>query len=213
VALAYLILLLLPLAAVGYIVWDHKRKRAQREAVSTGRMHELLGAAAHAPPPAPPVQPEIAVTPATEKPPAPVAAYTLRERLLSPPQTLLYFLLKTTLPEHLVFAQTTVASVLEAGPGLAAYAREEQARTFSRHLIDFVITDRSTHPLCAVTLVSAADPQHAVLAFLRIWFAAAGIRFVEIDSAALPRREDVRAVVLGDEQHESAHVNESRISE
>jgi hypothetical protein len=208
-AVLYFFLLLLPIAAVVYIVWDHRRKRAERDAVAAGRMQELLGAAAHAPPPAETTQPEVAVTPAVEKPPEPVAAYSLRERLLSPPQTLLYFLLKTTLPDHLVFAQTTVGSVLEAGPGLAAYAREEQARTFSRHIVDFVVTDRGTHPLCAVKLTGAADPQPAALASMRAWFANAGIRFLEIDSAALPRRDEVRALVLGDEPRESARTGES----
>jgi hypothetical protein len=208
-AFAYALLLLLPVAAVGYLVWDHRRKKASREAVSAGRMEELLGVAAHAPPVEPSSAPRTAApeTPAVRTAGASAqsnvtapASYLLRTRLLTPPQTLLYYLLKTGLPDHAIFAQMPVAAVLEAGAGLAAYAREEQARIFARHVIDFVIADKSTRPVAVVKLTAGGDTQNAALVLMRSWFAAAGVRYVELDSTALPRREAVRAVVLGDEE-------------
>ncbi|HLA70249.1 MAG TPA: DUF2726 domain-containing protein, partial [Steroidobacteraceae bacterium] len=106
------------------------------------------------------------------------------------------YLLKTALPDHVIFAQTPVGAVLDAGPGLAAYAREEQARTFARHVVDFVIADTSTRPVAVVKL-TVGDMQQSALVWLRTWFAGAGVRYVEIDAAALPRKEAVRALVLG----------------
>lgn len=193
----YLLLVLLPIAAVGYIVWDHKRKIAQREADSAGRMEALLGVAVHAP------RAEVADTvsdPAAVagELPRPAMPYVLRERLLTPPQTLLYYLLKTSLPDHAVFAQMSVATVLDSAATVAAYAREEQARIFARHIVDFVITDKSTRPVTVLKLTHAGETQPAALSAMRTWFAAAGVRFVEIDAAALPRKDAVRALVLGD---------------
>ena len=212
---AYLLLFLLPIAAIAYIIWDHKRKRASREAASAGRIEELIAVAAKTTPAETSVAPasdvQSAITPsatsgvaasASAAAPSPgasiPAAYALRERLLSPPQTLLYYLLRTGLPDYVVFAQTPVALVLEPGAGLAAYAREEQARIFARQSVDFVIADKSTRPIAVVKLAAAAEAQHASLSLLRTWFAAVGVRYVELDPAALPRREAVRAVVLGE---------------
>jgi hypothetical protein len=194
-AFAYLLLLLVPVAVVVYIIWDFRRKAAQREAVSAGRMEQLLGVATHAPP-AEPTQPAPAAAAASGTKATPPVAYVLRDRLLTPPQTLLYYLLKTALPDHVIFAQTPVGAVLDAGPGLAAYAREEQARMFARHVVDFVIADKSTHPVAVVKLTAVGDMQQSALVSMRTWFAAAGVRCIELDAAALPRKESVRALVL-----------------
>jgi hypothetical protein len=192
----YVMLALLPIAAVAYIVWDHKRKVAQREAASAGRMEELLGIAQHA---ARGQQIEPSLAPAAPVEPAPSAPFVLRERLLSPPQTLLYYLLKTGLPEYLIVAQVPVASLLDPAAHLAAYAREEQARMFARHIVDFVILDKSTRPLTVVTLASAGDSISAAATQMKTWMSAVGLRYLELDPAALPRKEAVRALVLGEE--------------
>lgn len=203
--LAYLLLFLLPIVAIGYIMWDHKRKRASREAASAGRLEEILAVAAQSPP----AEPESASQPAPRSELSPVAppaqpaaaapaSYGLRERLLSPPQTLLYYLLRTGLSDHNIFAQTPVASVLEPGASLAAYAREEQARIFARHVVDFVVADKSTRPVAVLKLVAPGDVSHGDLSLMRTWFATAGVRYVELDPTALPRKEALRTLVLGE---------------
>lgn len=201
----YLLLALLPIAAVAYIVWDHRRKVAQRVAASAGRMEELLGVAVHAPRAEPAETAAVAPAAAAEAA-KPVMPYVLRDRLLTPPQTLLYYLLKTGLPDYAVFAQMSVASVLESAATVAAYAREEQTRIFARHIVDFVITDKSTHPVAVIKLTQSGEQQQAALSSMRTWFAAAGVRYVEIDAAELPRKEAVRALVLGDGVSENAGV-------
>ena len=193
---AYVFLALLPIAAIAYIVWDHKRKAAAREAASSGRMEELLGVAQHGAR-AEPVEPRLAQ--ASAEPATPASTFVLRERLMSAPQTLLYYLLKTGLPDYLVLAQVPVASLLDPAPTLAAYAREEQARMFARHIVDFAILDRSTRPLAVVNLLDAADAPRAASTQMKTWMTAAGVRYVELDAAALPRKEAVRALVLGEE--------------
>ena len=192
---AYLLLALLPIAAVAYIIWDHRRKVAQREAASAGRMEELIGVAKHAAPEVSEVAAAAAV-PVTEAR-APAATFVLRERFLSPPQTLLYYLLKTGLPDYLVVAQVPVASLLDPSPSLAAYAREEQARTFARHVVDFAILDKSTRPVAAINLAQGADAPRASSLQIRTWLEATGLRYLELDERALPRKDAVRALVLG----------------
>lgn len=191
----YVILALLPVAAVAYIIWDHKRKAAQREAMSAGRVEELIGIAQHA---ARGELIEPSLAPANE-PAAPAVTFVLRERFLSAPQTLLYYLLKTGLPDCLVVAQVPVASLLDPASNLAPYAREEQARTFARHIVDFAILDRSTRPLAVVNLVSATDTGRGASTQMKTWMGAVGLRYVELDPAALPRKEAVRGLVLGAE--------------
>ena len=194
--LIYVLLALLPIAGVGYIIWDHKRKAAQREATSAGRMEELIGIAQQAVR-GEPIEPSL--TPAPREPVPPAVTFVLRERVLSPPQTLLYYLLKTGLPDYLIVAQVPVASLLDPVPTLAAYAREEQARTFARHVVDFAILDKSTRPIAAVIIGNAADSARGAASQMKAWLTAVGLRYVELDAAALPRKEAVRALVLGDE--------------
>jgi hypothetical protein len=194
--LVYLLFALLPVAAVAYIVWDHRRKTAAREALSAGRMEELLGVAQHAAH-AEHVEPTLATAEA-QAPAAHAPTFVLRERFLSPPQTLLYYLLKTGLPDYVVVAQVPVASLLDPAPNLAAYAREEQARMFSRHIVDFAILDKTTRPVAVVNLASAGEMTRGALVQTKTWTVAAGLRYIEFDAGALPRKEAVRALVLGE---------------
>lgn len=209
----YLLLVLLPVVAIGYIVWDYRRKTASRQALSAGRMEELLGVAIHAPPPESPLPIPAPPAASFETKATPPVPYVMRDRLLTPPQTLLYYLLKTGMPDHVIFAQTPVGAVLDPGSGLAAYAREEQARIFARHVVDFVIADKSTHPVAVVKLTSGGETQQGALVLMRTWFAAAGVRYVELDATALPRKESVRALVLGEADQQNSGAANTALSE
>ena len=253
----FILLVLLPIVAVGYIVWDYKRKTAQRAEVSAGRLSELMGVATQvqvqppsatptptqtqvqpqsqaqpqpvnpverAPvvPPAPRSEPAVAAAPAARieigaapagrietaaalTPRAELASdgpplYAPRERVLNPAQTLAFLLLKTGLPDHVVFARVTLASILEAGPGLSGFARDEQARRLAALTVDFVIADRNMRPLAVVELAAADQGSVAQTdrASARTRLVAAGVRYVELDARALPRKDGIRAAVLGD---------------
>lgn len=235
-SLSFLLLLLVPVAAVFYVMWDYKRKTAQRDVVSAERLSELLGvakqakegdstvAAVVAPLSAAPAasstapaaavvaaSPPAAAAPAAAPRPAPTPSppvdevpaaglYARRERMLNPPQTLLYHLLKVGLPDHLVFARVTLASLLEAGPGLSGVTRDEQTRRLGTLTVDFALADRNMRPVAVVELAvaDASSVAQTDRSTARTRLAAAGVRYVELDAKALPRKEGIRAAVLGD---------------
>ena len=213
--LGFIFLVLIPIAAIAYIVWDYRRKTAQRAAVSAGRLTELIGAAqevqlsasppsaaeeAAVAPVAPTPSPAIPSETETTKPEAPL--YKARERVLSPAQTLLYYLLRTGLPEHVVLARVSLAAVLEAGPGLAGFARDEQTRRLAGLTVDFVVADRNMRPVAVVEIAAAGQDSVAQTdrESARTRLAAAGVRHVELDARKLPRKEGIREAVLGDAQ-------------
>ena len=219
----FILLILLPIAAIAYVVWDYRRKTAARAAVSAERLSELIGVAAQVQPQSglqgqgqshspsqPQPQPATPIERAAQtakpadpaQPAAEPALYIRRERVLTPPQTLLYLLLKTGLPDHAVFARATLASILDAGPGLSGIARDEQVRRLAALTVDFVVADRNMQPVAVVELAAADQGNVAETdrAATRTRLAAAGVRYVELDARTLPRKEGIRAVVLGDTQ-------------
>jgi hypothetical protein len=212
VVLGYILLVVMPIVVVAYIVWDHRRKMAEREAASAGRLQELLGVAAlpqlaereglRAPVSAAPAAPATAVPSAASLPQSaavPAAPlYAARERVLSSPQTLLYYLLRTGLPDHVILARVTLASLLEAGPGLEGVAREEQIRRLSALTVDFVVADKGMRPVTVIDLAAhgIGGAAQADRAATRSRLAAAGVRYLELEPTALPRKDAIRAVVL-----------------
>lgn len=188
----YLLIVLVPLAGIGYIVWDFRRKTALRDAVRVGRLQELIGAGE-----ARGLQ-AVTTAPAQNEPHAlapQVNPVAVRQRLLTRAQTLAYYLLKTGLPEHVVFAQVPLSFVLE--PRDDTGQRQELSRRLAGHTMDFLVLDKTMRPLSAITLhdrtVSDANRNGDVLA---TWMRAAGLRYVELDASALPRKDAIRAVVL-----------------
>ena len=216
----YLLMILLPVAAIAYIVWDHKRKAAQRDVASAERMHELLGAIVHAPAegavarsadaPAvspPTLAPAIQKTAATPREETAAPLYAVRERVLSAPQTLLYYLLRTGLPEHVILARVSLAAILEVGPGLTGFAREEQIRRLCAITVDFLVSDTRMQPLAVIEL-ETRDEGGAALAdreSARTRLAAAGVRYLEVDPRAMPRKEALRALVLEAGTDDASH--------
>jgi hypothetical protein len=164
--------------------------------------------------PAARIEPVATLTPRTETVPDAASLYARRERVLNPAQTLVYLLLRTGLPDHVVFARVALASILEAGPGLSGFARDEQARRLAALTVDFVVADRNMRPLAVVEL--AADDQGSVAqtdrASARTRLAAAGVRYVELDTRALPRKDGIRVAVLGDAPADVASATAARIT-
>jgi hypothetical protein len=117
-------------------------------------------------------------------------------------------MLKNELPDHLVFAEMTLASVLETAPGVAEHARAEMGRRVRDHRVDFVISDKRMHPLAVLKLHSASEGARNELSSAQRWLSEAGVRYVEIDARALPRKEAIRAIALG----EGAHVEAAEAS-
>jgi len=227
VVFGYLLMILLPVAAIAYIIWDHKRKAAQRDVASAERMHELLGAIAHVPAEptatrssdartvaAPTLAPAIQKTVPAPREETAAPLYAVRERVLSAPQTLLYYLLRTGLPEHVILARVSLAAILEVGPGLTGFAREEQIRRLCAITVDFLVSDTRMQPLAVIEL-ETRDEGGAALAdreSARTRLAAAGVRYLEVDPRAMPRKEALRALVLEGGTEEASHAAPQNVS-
>jgi hypothetical protein len=196
-------------AAVGimaYAVWNFQKKTAAREAAAQQRFSQLLreqasgsGRPAAAAVPATPVSTAAPVSAAAPAMPVPVpasGAAAARERFLGQRETLLYLLLKTGLPDHEIFANVALASVV-ALPSSAS-EREQQLRRLAPYLLDFVVCDKSMRIVAAVDLEAAGGAEAAgIQQFKADYLKSAGIRLVRVNPAAMPRRDQVRGLVVG----------------
>jgi len=171
------------------LVWDYRRKAAAREAASQERFEQIFNARSTAAVPELPVEAPVAV-------PAAPATSLSRERFLGRPETLVYRLLKVGLPDHDIFAHVALASIAVA-PG-TGIEREQQARRISQYHLDFVICDKNMRVVAAIELETAAG---AALTGEQLFKAnclkAAGVSLVRINTTALPRRDAIRALILG----------------
>jgi hypothetical protein len=195
--LIWFLLLLGVVCVAGVFIWDYRRKAARREAASKQRLEQLLKATAE---PQPPGTAPVAVSPVAVVPAplaqASIAAFPARERFLGQPEALVYLLLKTALPDHQVFARSTLASILNV-PG-AGYDREQQLRRLSTYAVDFVVCDRNMHIVAVVDLESAGGVDAAgAERYKSDSLKAAGVHLVRVSAKSLPSREALRALVCG----------------
>lgn len=186
VALWYL-LLLAPFV-VGAVLWiNYRRKNAARERESMLRWQKVVAAK--------PVADEAAgVAKVDEAQPSRAAVVGLRPRLLEPADALFYRLLVSGLPDHDVFAGVSADRVLLAGEAVSALEREARQRAWSRLIIDFLVCDKSLRPR-VVVLLDSGTAQMVLQESLR----GAGLRCVTVARGNLPRRQEIRALILGDE--------------
>ena len=197
-ALLYL-LLLLPPGAVVWIIWSYRNKTSQRNALSQERAELMVRTSPQnsaEPEPAAgngEVAAAPAVVPAATERIAVAFAALRRERFLSPPETLAYYLLKTGLPRHEVFARVSLAEVLTPA-GSQPWTPLDQAR-FARHVLHFVVCDKSLQVLTAIRLAGAAPAEG--MEWADSCLTAAGIRLVRLDPKAPPKREELSNIILG----------------
>lgn len=190
VALWYL-LILAPVIAVAFFWWRYRSRQAAREREAGERWQQLLAQSAEpAPAAAPPST--AAVAPAQLQ-------YRGRDRLLDPAQTLLFFLLRTELPECEILVRVSLDRLLLLPDGIGDAERERRMGALARHVVDFVVCDKSMRPIAAIDLLAAEAPAVLTSApdFRMQCLAQSGIRHLQVTRAALPKRQDVRAVVLG----------------
>lgn len=208
-AWAWIVVLVGVVAGTAYSIWNYRKKSAAREAASQQRFAELLReqtASSGRPVPAPAAAapassptPVSHATPAAAAPapvPAP-AAGAARERFLGQHETLLYLLLKTGLPDHEIFANVSLALVAALPP--AGSEREQQLRRLAPYQLDFVVCDKNMHIVAAVDFETAGGADAAGLQqFKADYLKRVGIRLVRVNPMAMPKRDQVRALVIGD---------------
>jgi len=192
-ALGFLFLLV-PAVAIAYIIWTYRKKSADKEAQSRERLATLVGISQNAAT-AGAAPREHAAAEARSRPPAAATPPPARrERFLTQSESLLYYVLKAGLPGHEVFPRVGVGSILEA-PGQGYGQTLERGRDLALHDIDFVICDKSMRIVAAIRLEGGTASDGRERAYRRL--NDAGIRLVALRPDALPRREQVHALVFG----------------
>lgn len=194
---AYWLLGLLPVVAIGYIIWTHRRKNARQAAARAERFANLHHAAKQ-----PAGRTEAAAAPAPAVPaaarPAPVEEFPLpyrsRSRILTQPHAVLYYLLRSALPDYEVFVHVNLAGVIEVAPQATGAERDERRRAISQLTVDCAVCSKAMGVVVAIDLVASGTADST---FKSRCLAGAGVRYMQIDPVRLPRRGSVRELVLG----------------
>ena len=186
------------------IVWSYRRKRARLDAERARQFSELYAdlkvgrapsdvvTAAAAQPVAPAPSPPAAA--------APVSEYERRRRLLTQSGGLLYFVFRTGLPDHEIFANVPLGDAIEISDTRPGFEREQKARRLAQLKLDLVVCTRQLEIVAAVLLNrdEAEDPAGFENArFSEQCLRAAGVRVLRVDARALPRHHQVRELVYG----------------
>ena len=196
--LAYWLLGLAPVVAVAYVVWAYRKKAAATAAAKSERFERLFGASTSRVAPAEAASNAGKV--ATLQPSATmsqgrVSSYARKERLLDPHQAQLFRLLKTALPDHEVLAHVSLMAMIEVPPAVPGPEREPRLRALAQHVVDCVVCGNDMRVITAVDLAAGGGAESR---FKSECLKAAGVRYVCVDPAALPKSEEVRALVLGE---------------
>ena len=202
--MAWFLLLLAVAGGVVFAIWNFRRKAAASRAASAARFEQLLKerAPAAATPQPPSSGPSAATVPSASAKATTAAAAApppATQRFLGQAESLLYYLLKAGLPGFEVFAGVSLARVVGT-PGNGR-DREQRVRRLAQYQLDFVICDKSMRVVAVVDVESAAGAGTAGdESFKSDILRQAGIRVIRINLAAPPRREQVRALIIGEPQ-------------
>ena len=192
VAFWYL-LILAPFIAVPILWWSYRRKQEARERLASERWQQIISK------PAAGDANAVAASAQTPLAPAPQLQYRRRERVLDPSRTLMYYLLRSGLPDCEILVQVGLDRLLAPAAEMSDRTREKYLQGLAQHSVDFVVCDKAMQPLAVVELLEEEAPAALTSAtdFSTQCLAHSGIRHVRIARTALPKRQEVRAVVLG----------------
>jgi len=190
--LIYYLVALVPFALLGYVLWAYHRKAAEKEAASQERLALLMvesqrGASLEEAEPG-------AAPPAKVEPIRQAPAWAPRERFLSQAEAVVYYLLKSALRrDHEIYVHVALAAVVTVGGTIPGFEREQRLRRLAQQELDFVICDKNLRVVAAVELkgVDTAAEMELKAECLK----SADIRLIQLDPAALPRRDAIRDLV------------------
>lgn len=197
VALWYL-LVLAPFIAIPILWWNYRRKQAAREQVAGARWQSLVKEAA-ASPAGSAAEPQPAAAIVAAPVPAAVAHYAPAERVLDPAQTVLYYLLKNCLSDHEVMPRVALGSLLSVPATVVGSEREQRLRLLARETVDFLVCDKAMKPVAVIDLLAQEAPAALTTApdFKTRCLSQSGIRHLSLVRTSLPKREELRGLVLG----------------
>ncbi len=183
------LLVLAPFIVIPILWWSYRRKIAERESLADARWQKLVSAAK--------AEPATAQTLAPSSPVAADSGYVRRVRTLDPAQTVLFYLLKNSLADHEVMPQVSLAAVLEVPLQISGSEREQRLGSLARHTIDFVVCNKALQPVAVIDLPLQEMPVPTPQDFKTRSLAEAGVRYLCLSRKTLPKREALRALVLG----------------
>ena len=190
--LGYLALILLPVAAVVYVIWAHRRRESQRAAASSKRFAQMFGAVSGTSPATAPSSssPAPAAAPAAK---ATIPLCTRKQSILDARHAVLYHQLTAALAEFRIFPHMSLAAVVQLPATLPGRDREQRMRVLAQSAIDCVICSE------AMEVVAAVDLEDGRTAESRIkseYLCAAGIPYLRINPAQAADVEGMRKLVL-----------------
>lgn len=200
--MAWYLFLLAVAGGIVFAIWNYRRKAVASKAASEARFERMFKGRTQtpaSPQPSSPIAAPASESSAPTQAPAATAATSpaATQRFLGQAESLLYYLLKAGLPGFEVFAGVSLARVVGA-PG-DGRDREQQVRRLSQYQLDFVICDKSMRVVAVVDVESAAGAETAGdQRFKSDILSQAGIRVVRVNSAAPPRREQIRTLISGE---------------
>lgn len=190
--LGYVLLTLLPVAAVVYLAWFYRKKRIERAAASSKRFAEMFG---------PGIAPRPAATATSTQVAAPgapalvsAALCSRKERLLTGQHAALFQGLITALPGRLIFPQVSLAALVELPPAVQGREREQRQRGMALVTLDFVVCDEHTRAIAAIDL---QDGTSAESQFKSEYLRGAQLRYLRVSPASIPGPDELRRLVLG----------------
>ena len=129
-----------------------------------------------------------------------VPQFSRKPRLLPPQAALLYYVFRTGLPDHEIFAGVALDEVLEVGTAPAQVGTREPLlrKLAQQRRLDLVVCNKQLEVVAAVLVGTAGggvteDTEN----FTRQCLQTAGVRVVRVDPAAPPRHHQVHALVYG----------------
>jgi len=186
------------LAMIAWVIWSYHQKQQKREAEQARRFNALLADAQLKP--APPAAGSAVNAATVARSSTPLPEFCKKQRLLPQTQALLYYVFRTGLPEHEIFANLTLADLIELEPAARGYEHEQKVLRLARERVDFVICTKQLEVVAAILLDRAAVPdavQAGNARFAEECLNGAGIRLVRINPAAPPRHHEVRKLIYG----------------
>ena len=123
-------------------------------------------------------------------------AFSRKPRLLPQSTALLYYVFRTGLPDHEIFAGHTLADVLDIAAAPAGLQREQTLRKLAQTRLDLVVCSKQLEVVAVVMMRDGAKGLHADdERFFVECLQTAGIRMLSVDPAAPPRHQQVRALI------------------
>ena len=189
------------LALIVGIFWAYRIKREKHAAARTKQLDALYSEFKLNPNAVVGVTPGLAAQAvAAQSNPSPVAGFGKKPRLLPQTEALLYYVFRTGLPDHEIFANLTLADMIDIEPTVRGYEREQKTRRLAQQRLDLVICTKQLEVVAVVVVNKGAAPdavQAANARFVEDCLQTAGIGLVRIDPATPPRHHQVRDLIYG----------------